>query len=96
MEAPKEELRFLPCSAADGEGDVVGAAGGSVDGVERVLVGGVVLLDDILVDPIIIVIVYGMKEVLKSLLFFCNARPCNSFSTSIASWNNLLIVLYSL
>jgi hypothetical protein len=40
----------------------------------------------------------GMKELLKLLLNLCccSYRPCNSFSASIASWNNWLVVLNSL
>jgi hypothetical protein len=35
MEAPTKELRFLPFSAADGEGDVAGAVGAAVKIVEN-------------------------------------------------------------
>jgi hypothetical protein len=55
VEAPAEELRFLPFSAADGEGDVAGVVGAAVDGGERVLADVVALLDDVFVDPIIVV-----------------------------------------
>jgi hypothetical protein len=92
-EALDGELRFLPFSAAHGAGKAAGAA---VDGVERVLAGGVGLLDDVLVKPIFVVVDHGVKEVLKLLLFCCKACPCNSFSTSITSRNNLLTLLYSL
>jgi hypothetical protein len=85
---------FLPFSTADGD-DVAGEDGAAV---KRVLTsGGVVLLDDILLGPVVVVVVVdrGAKEYLKLILFLCSVRPYNSFSASIASWNNLLIVLYS-
>jgi hypothetical protein len=39
--------------------------------------------------------VRGAKNV-RTLVLFCYSRPCNSFSASIAHWNNWLIVLNSL
>jgi hypothetical protein len=39
--------------------------------------------------------VRGAKDVRMLVLFYCS-RPCNSFSASIAHWNNWLIVLNSL
>jgi hypothetical protein len=39
--------------------------------------------------------VRGAKDV-RTLVLFCSSRPCNSFSASIARWNNWLIVLNSL
>jgi hypothetical protein len=68
VEAFAEELRFLPFSALNGEGDVAGAVGAEVDGRERVLADVVALLDDIFIDPVIIVD-RGTKELMTLLLF---------------------------
>jgi hypothetical protein len=67
-----------------------------VDGVERTCVGGTVLLNDVLFGPIILIMDRGAKKVLKLLMFFYSACLYNSFLTTIASWNNLLTVIYSL
>jgi hypothetical protein len=39
--------------------------------------------------------VRGTKDV-RTLVLFCCSHPCNSFSASIAHWNNWFIVLNSL
>jgi hypothetical protein len=76
---------------------LLAAEGEDIGGTERVLAGGAERVlagvaegdapDDL-----------GVKELLKLLLLLCccGYRPCNSFSASIASWNNWLVVLNSL
>jgi len=79
MEVPEDELLegsyiiFLPLSATKDVG-VTGAASTAVDGVERDIIGGVILIDDVMVDPFVI-IDHGAKELLKLLLFLRIACP---------------------
>ena len=92
VEATEEELFagackievLLPSSACDGCGSVV-------DHVS--LVEGAATQNyefrAILFGPNVIL---GVKVLALVLCW----RPCNSFSATIASWNNLLVVLYSL
>ena len=83
MEVPEDELlegvctTFLPFSTIDGEG-ITGIVC-AVDGGERVLaVGDVVMLNDVLIRPVVVVD-RGTKKLLKLLLFFRSTCPAILF-----------------
>jgi hypothetical protein len=86
-------------AAAWGAGGVVykarGAGGGVIDVEDAREVEGVVKKQAVAgareVEGVIIVW-RGMNEIFNLV----GCRPCNSFSTNIASWNKRLTVLYSL
>ena len=84
MEVPEDELlegactTFLPFSTIDGEG-ITGIVYAAVDGGERVLaVGDVVMLNDVLIRPVVVVD-RGTKKLLKLLLFFRSTSPAILF-----------------
>jgi hypothetical protein len=98
VEATDEKLwagtckEFLPESAARVEG-LFGAAGTPLV-VGRLATDVGIQKLEILAGPECTG-VRGAKDV-QTLVLFCCSRPFNSFSASIAHWNNWLIVLNSL